>query len=84
MIMNAQNVCFASDSLRERLRSWGDGLGFDPIEQLAVLLNERFGINMLIVHDVKDEGDFVVVAVSSDTWQTPQEFALFQSGTIVS
>ena len=75
-------VAYSSGLVKERIASWAIGLDFNPEEQLFLQFETKFGAKEVTVVDARPEGDALIIAVVTDRWAIPREFALFKSGSL--
>lgn len=81
--MSLSRVTYSNVVVKQRIESWGEGLDFDPEEQLLMLLEDKFGVKDVNVVESREEADCMMMTVASDAWIGEREFALLRTGSLV-
>ncbi len=75
-------VQYADVVIKQQIETWGEGLDFDPSEQIFLLLDDKFGVTRVRVEEVAVEGKFITFRVITNLWSDPKEFGLSKSGSL--
>jgi len=75
-------ITYADVATKQALESWADGKGFIAEDQLVLHLEERFGVSAIHVTTTIDQGDFLVLQLTTNCWEDPREFALLSDGAL--
>jgi hypothetical protein len=67
---------------KQLVENWADDKGFVAEEEIYTHLQERFGVQTINVIHAKDEGEFLMLTLTTDCWQEPREFALLSNGSL--
>jgi hypothetical protein len=78
--MNA--MTYADVVTKQAVENWADMKGFVAEDQLRLHLEERFGAHSIHVTSANDQGDFLVLELTTDQWEEPREFALLSDGAL--
>ena len=80
--MTLSRVTYSDVLVKQRIESWAENLGFDPEEQILMLIEDKFGAKEIAVIDARPENDFMMLKVEADVWVGAREFALLRSGSL--
>jgi hypothetical protein len=80
--MISATVTYADVLTKQMIEDWGDNKGFHAAEQIALHMEDRFSVTRVHVVDVRDEGAFLMVRMTTDRWGEPREFGLLDSGSL--
>jgi hypothetical protein len=75
-------ITYSSVIVKQQIEVWGEGLEFDPEEQVIMLLEDKFGPSHFNIADARPEQDCMILIVESNAWEGPKEFALLKSGSL--
>ena len=75
-------VTYSNVVIKQQVEAWAENLEFDADEQLFMLLEDKYGTTNLTVVDARDEGECLILAIVTDLWNEPREFALLRSGSL--
>jgi len=67
---------------KQAVEDWADDKGFVAEDQLSLHMEEKFGAHSVHVTDANDQGDFLILQVTTDCWEEPREFALLPDGAL--
>jgi hypothetical protein len=67
---------------KQLVENWADDKGIVAEEEICTHLQERFGVQVVNLIHAKDEGEFLLLILTTDCWQEPREFALLSSGSL--
>jgi hypothetical protein len=76
------SVTYADVVTKQAVENWADERGLVAEEQLTLHLEERFGAHQIHVTSADDQGDFLVLHLTTDQWAEPREFALLSDGAL--
>jgi hypothetical protein len=82
LIMSLPTVSYTDVITKQLAENWGDEKGFDAAEQICMHLQERFGIKSIRLIQAKDNGEFLLLTLTTDCWQEAREFALLSNGSL--
>jgi hypothetical protein len=83
LTMCPSTISYADVLSKQVVENWGDDKGFDAEETIATHMAERFQASAIHIVQVKDEGDNLIVCITTELWEVPKEFALLSSGSLV-
>lgn len=69
-------VAYADVVTKQVVENWADERGLVAEDQRAVHLKERFRRHRIHVTSANEQGDVLVVHLTTDPWAEPREFAL--------
>lgn len=81
--MSPSTVSFSDVISKEVVENWGDDKSFDAKEALVTHMEERFEAKTINILEARDEGEQLILLITTDLWEEPREFALFSSGSLV-
>lgn len=76
------NITYEDVVTKHAVENWADDKGFVAEDQLRLHLEERFGAHCVHVTSANDQGDFLVLQLTTDCWEEPREFALLADGAL--
>jgi hypothetical protein len=80
--MGENFITYKDVTTRQVVDAWGKDKDFVVEEQLTLHLEERFGISSVHVIAAIDQGDFVLLQLTTNCWREPREFALLSDGAL--
>lgn len=80
--MQQATVKFENVLTKQLVEDWADARGFSAVDEVSLHLEERFGVETIVIHKADDKGDFLLLQMSTDQWRDPQEFALMPTGSL--
>jgi hypothetical protein len=81
--MGHPSVHYATRRIEKRVHAWAKALNFDPEEQIAMLLEDRFGVAHAKVVSASLASDTMVMTVETDTWDRLYELGLTEGGSLI-
>lgn len=75
-------ITYADVVTKQAVENWADERGLVAEDQLTMHLEERFGAHQVHVMSVDDQGDFLVLHLTTEQWTEPREFALLPDGAL--
>jgi hypothetical protein len=80
--MASAKITYADILMKHLIDNWGDKKGFKAAEQIALSMEDRFSVSWVHVVESKDEGAFLMLRMTTDSWSEPREFALMDNGSL--
>lgn len=80
--MNQTTVKFENVLTKQLVEVWSDARGFLAEDMISLHLEEVFGIEQIVIHSADNQGDFLLLKVSTDQWADHRKFALMSTGTL--
>lgn len=80
--MNETKVEFENGLTKQLVEDWADARGFVAEDRISLHLEERFGIERIVIHSADNQGDFLLLKVSSEQWTDQREFVLMSTGSL--
>ncbi len=80
--MSPSKIFYANVLFKQLVENWCDDKGFDAQETIAMHMEERFEVKIIHILEVENEGEWLILRMTTDLWQEPREFALLSSGTL--
>jgi hypothetical protein len=75
-------ITYADVLTKQLIENWGDNKGFNAVEQIMLNMEDRFSVSCVHIAEVRDEGAFLMLRVTTDHWNEPREFALLDTGSL--
>ncbi len=67
---------------KQLVDDWAHDRGFVAVEEICLHLEERFEVERIVIHNADDQGDFLLLKISTDQWADQREFALMSTGSL--
>lgn len=80
--MAAVVITFVDECTRQLIEAWDDDKEFIAADQICVHLEERFHVRAIHVVAAVDQGDFLTLRLTTDTWEKAREFGLLADGSL--
>ncbi len=80
--MNETTVKFENGLTKQSVEDWADARGFLAEDRISLHLEELFGIERIVIHSADNQGEFLLLKVSSEQWTDQREFALMPTGSL--
>ncbi|MBS0210440.1 MAG: hypothetical protein JSS27_15970 [Planctomycetes bacterium] len=75
-------ITYADVITKQAVQDWAGGKGFDAEDQICLHLKERFSVRSIQLIAAIDQGDFLLLQLTTDCWEEPREFALLSDGAL--
>jgi len=66
-------ITYADVLTKQLIENWGDNKGFNAVEQIMLNMEDRFSVSCVHIAEVRDEGAFLMLRVTTDHWNEPRE-----------
>ena len=73
---------YADVIMKQRVENWADKFGFCADLQIAMHLEERFGVSWARIVCAREAEDCLLLQISTERWDGSREFALLRSGSL--
>ncbi len=80
--MKAATLTYEDVVTKQLVEDWADDKGFAASDQICLHLEERFEVTAIHVVAAVDQGDFLVLQLTTERWSEPREFGLLSSGSL--
>lgn len=80
--MQQATIEFEDVLTKQLVDDWADARGFIAADEISLHLEERFGVERIVIHNADDQGDFLLLKISTDQWTDQREFALMSTGSL--
>ena len=80
--MQQTTVEFDDVLTKQLVEEWADLRGFIAVDEVSLHLEDRFGVESVVIHNADNKGDFLLLQISTDQWRDPREFALMPTGSL--
>jgi hypothetical protein len=80
--MGSSAISYRDPTIKQLVDDWGDDKGLVATDQIAMHLEERFHVATVHVVAAVDQGDFLILQLTTDRWQEPREFGLLSDGSL--
>jgi hypothetical protein len=80
--MGPSTISYRDPAIRQLVDDWGYDKGLVATDQIALHLQERFRVAAIDVVAAVDQGDFLILQITTDRWQEPREFGLLSDGSL--
>ena len=80
--MTLPTIQYANILTKQVVENWADEKGFSVEEQIRVHMEQLFEVNEILILDAKNEGDHLMLTVSTHVWPESREFALLSNGSL--
>ncbi|MBL4886456.1 MAG: hypothetical protein JKY95_18250 [Planctomycetaceae bacterium] len=74
---------FESVLIKQMIEDWADDKGFITSDEICLHLEECFDIDHIVIHEAIDQGDLLMLKITTNKWSEPREFALLSTGSLV-
>ncbi|MFA7236299.1 MAG: hypothetical protein WC058_05490 [Phycisphaeraceae bacterium] len=78
--MTQATINYASVVIKQRIEVWAENLGFDPDEQILMVLEDKFGPLAFTVADAQHRDECMILSIETKIWKEAKEFALLATG----
>jgi hypothetical protein len=75
-------ISYRDPAIKQLVDDWGYDKGLVATDQIALHLEERFHVAAIDVVAAVDQGDFLILQITTDRWQEPREFGLLSDGSL--
>lgn len=80
--MDGHSITFADPTTQQLVQDWADDKEFVAMEQIAMHLEERFRVAAIHVVSATNQGDFLMLRITTDRWHEPREFGMLSNGSL--
>lgn len=78
-------ITYADVVTKQAVEDWAEVRGFSAEEQLSMHFEERFerfGASSIHITAAEDQGECLILQLTTDRWEEPKEFALLSDGSL--
>lgn len=80
--MDSVTLTYEDVVTKQLVEDWADDKGFNASDQLCLHLEERFDVAEIHVVAAVNQGDFLMLRLTTERWAEPREFGLLSDGSL--